>query len=264
MHALNRISQVTGNKDYLIWAVVLAKVAHQAFTYAPDPAKPESKRMYWKMSTDLTRPLVTSMGQHDPLDGLLTYYELSASLEAQDILDSNFSLEAEITDMHAMCAHQRWATSDLLGMGGLLTDAYKTYQLIGDRQPSGFKDAQDLLEQLMLDSITSLQSLTEQNPFDLPANQRLAFRELGLSIGVQVIPMLDVKKLQKTEILNNKQIQQLTELLDYLRPYTQLHSIIESFWLQKDHQAASTWQDHLDINQVMLATSLGPYSYLQI
>ena len=28
--------------------------------------------MYWKLSIDLSRPLVASMGQHDPLDGLVT------------------------------------------------------------------------------------------------------------------------------------------------------------------------------------------------
>ena len=35
-------------------------------------------RMYWKMSIDLSRPLVDSMGQHDPLDGLISYLQLQA------------------------------------------------------------------------------------------------------------------------------------------------------------------------------------------
>ena len=37
------------------------------------------RRMYWKLSIDLSRPLVTSMGQHDPLDGLVTCVEPEAS-----------------------------------------------------------------------------------------------------------------------------------------------------------------------------------------
>ena len=35
--------------------------------------------MYWKMSIDLSRPLVASMGQHDPLDGFVTCAELDAT-----------------------------------------------------------------------------------------------------------------------------------------------------------------------------------------
>jgi len=34
--------------------------------------------MHWKMSIDLSYVLVPSMGQHDPLDGLVTYCELQA------------------------------------------------------------------------------------------------------------------------------------------------------------------------------------------
>ena len=71
MHALNRVSRVTGDPSYLRWAMELAQAAHARFVYLP-PAGGR-KRMYWKMSIDLTRPLVPSMGQHDPLDGLVTY-----------------------------------------------------------------------------------------------------------------------------------------------------------------------------------------------
>jgi hypothetical protein len=35
--------------------------------------------MVWKMSTDLSRPLVASMGQHDPLDGLITCVQLETT-----------------------------------------------------------------------------------------------------------------------------------------------------------------------------------------
>ena len=43
--------------------------------------------MYWKMSIDLTRPQVSSMGQHDPLDGYITTVQLrttAASLPGAD------------------------------------------------------------------------------------------------------------------------------------------------------------------------------------
>ncbi|HJX55592.1 MAG TPA: hypothetical protein VJ350_02035, partial [Methanoregula sp.] len=74
MHALNQVSRATGDVKYLTWAIELALTVHAAFTFAPGSGA--RKRMYWKMSTDLTRPLVPSMGQHDPLDGFVTYHEL--------------------------------------------------------------------------------------------------------------------------------------------------------------------------------------------
>ena len=51
-----------------------------------------------------------------------------------------------------------------------------------------------------------------------PADHRLAFRELGLAIGLAA----------------------------------------ESFWLLPEHRQVRTWLDHEDINDVMLATSLVP------
>lgn len=47
--------------------------------------------MYWKMSIDLSSPLVPSMGQHDPLDGLITYLQLQATAP----------LDAALAGLHA-------------------------------------------------------------------------------------------------------------------------------------------------------------------
>ncbi len=77
MHALNRVSRVTGDPTYNMWAMELAKTAHTAFTYVPSSGG--QKRMYWKMSIDLSYPLVESMGHHDPLDGFITYNQLQAT-----------------------------------------------------------------------------------------------------------------------------------------------------------------------------------------
>lgn len=38
------------------------------------------KRMYWKMSVDLSRPQVPSMGHHDPLDGYISYKAIQVGL----------------------------------------------------------------------------------------------------------------------------------------------------------------------------------------
>ena len=77
MHALNRVGRVTADPAYHVWAVELAQTANSAFCYQPSSGG--GKRMYWKMSIDLSYPLVMSMGQHDPLDGYVTYNKLRAT-----------------------------------------------------------------------------------------------------------------------------------------------------------------------------------------
>lgn len=79
MHALNCRARVTGDSMYHRWAVELAKTAHARFTYTP--WSDGHKHMHWKMSIDLSYPLVTSMGEHDPLDGLIAYQQLQATTE---------------------------------------------------------------------------------------------------------------------------------------------------------------------------------------
>jgi len=100
------------------WAVELAKAAHSGFEHAlPNGAK----RMYWEMSIDLTYPLVPSMGQHDPLDGWITYNQLQTSAAEFSLTSPN--LAAEIGDMVELCRGKSWANDDPLGIGGLLIDA---------------------------------------------------------------------------------------------------------------------------------------------
>jgi len=57
---------------------------------------------------------------------------------------------------------------------------------------------------------------------------------------------------------------QLTDLLTNLSGFHRIQEFIESFWLETDHQSAKTWQEHADINNVMLATSLAPDGYLKL
>lgn len=75
MHALDQIARSTGDARYHHWARELFDVAHRAFTYGPEGAR----RMVWKLSVDLSRPIVPSMGQHDPLDGFVTGLQLEST-----------------------------------------------------------------------------------------------------------------------------------------------------------------------------------------
>jgi len=67
MHALHQVSRIVGEPIYHRWAVELTKTAHARFAYLPPAGN--RKRMYWKMSIDLSPPLVPSTGDHDPQHG---------------------------------------------------------------------------------------------------------------------------------------------------------------------------------------------------
>jgi hypothetical protein len=247
MHALHRMGRETGENRHLHWATELAASAHHAFTREMAPG--DSKRIVWKMSIDLTRPLVSSMGQHDPLDGLITCLELqdAAGYDADDGTD----LTAAIAAMTEMCASARWATDDPLGIGGLLDDATRLAQLIFEH---GVK-RHELLRQLLVDARRSLRSFNGTYLLSLCAEHRLAFRELGLSIGIHGLQRL------RHLVAHDRDLAAVT---DSLSPYQPLASQIQTFWSDPAHRLSNTWIDHRDINSVMLATSLAPEGYLQL
>ncbi len=254
MHALNRVSRATGDPVYDRWAMELAKTAHARFVYLPSAGG--QKRMYWKMSIDLTRPLVLSMGHHDPLDGFITYHQLQATPVKDPEESQGPDLKVEIADMAAICEGKRWITDDPLGLGGLLGDAFKVAQLM----VYGAFGQTDLLETLLDASLRGLESFTRQDLLRLPADYRLAFRELGLSIGLKAVERLKGWIEKNPEGFPKKR--SLDLLVEDLLQYCPLIEMIEMFWLEKTHRAVNSWTAHRDINMVMLATSLAPDGYL--
>lgn len=254
MHALNRVTQVTGKSIYNQWALELASTAYAAFVYAP--AIGGGKRMYWKMSIDLSRPQVPSMGQHDPLDGLITYQQLEATAKDFPETPVDLSLKKEIAELEAMCARGEWTTADSLGIGGLLTDAYRLTKLIG----ADYLRETTRLVSLLRDIEVSLHAFASNNQLNLPAGYRLAFRELGLTIGLHAIGRMHRVIEQHAESFTDKD--QLAAMLERLSRFHTIDEIIEDFWLRPEHRSVDSWLQHADINNVMLATSLSPGGYL--
>ena len=252
MHALDCASRVTGDPTFNRWAIELAKTAHAKFTHV-SPRKGE-KRLYWKMSIDLLYPLVSSMGHHDPLDGLITYSELQATAGKYSGISPD--LVAEITDMGMICEGKSWATDDPLGIGGLLSGAYKMAQLI----VAGSFTRPELLDTVLNDSLTGLAYFTKKSSLNLPAAHRLAFRELGLAIGLQATERLQGLIEQYLGIFNKKPLIH-SSVLSLMR-YVRLSEIINEFWLESENKKSDSWTDHRNINMVMLATSLSPNGYL--
>ena len=252
MHALHRMGEVTGNRKFNRFALELAKTAHTRFTYTPPLGGP--KRMYWKMSIDLSRPQVHSMGQHDPLDGLVTYYELRGNPPAED---SDADLKTGIDDLTEMCRNQDWTTDDALGIGSLLIDACRLGQLTA----GGIVTAHKLLDDIVSSSLESMKSFVQVNPFGLPAGRRLAFREFGFSIGLRAAAKL---KRVMTESSDSFDSVSIMRQIDEILRFDGLARTIEDFWLNPANQRADTWMEHRDINEVMLATSLAPEEFLTV
>lgn len=267
MHALNRVCRATGDPVYNRWAIELAKTAHAKFT--SDSPGGGRKRMHWKMSIDLTYPLVPSMGQHDPLDGLVTYCELQ--LAAKNLKQSSEpDLGPEITDMAGICRGMSLATDDPLGTGGLLFDASRIAQIMVRGGPGfladlGLDGPSGLLSVLgdVVDSaLPGLEAFADSGSLRLPAEYRLAFRELGLSIGLSGVGGL-LHLIDENPALfggdSSLQVQ-----VEALRSYAPLGEAIGKFWLDSRNQEAGSWTEHREINMVMLATSFVPEGFLGI
>ena len=147
-------------------------------------------------------------------------------------------------------------TDDPLGTGGLLSDAARITQL----RLEGVPVSEGLLETLLSSGIAGLDSFTRSGSLELPARSRLAFRELGLSIGLAGMEKLPEWMGKNPKVFNPALLHQAK----VLREYVPLRGKIEQFWLDKKNRETPIWEDHRDINRVMLATSIAPEGFLGI
>jgi len=255
MHALDQVTRSTQQPRFNAWARELARSAFEAFTYLPSPTS-EPRRMHWKMSIDLARALVPSMGQHDPLDGYISSLQLRATAAALPQPATGPNLEDESRQYAAMLKRGELATADPLGLGGLLIDAYRVQQLM---QQGALPDAQ-LLDRLLDAALTGLQYYIQRGELQLPAKHRLAFRELGLAIGLHAMERMHQAADHESEHAATSPWRraQLQALMQYLP----LRDEIEAIWRDPEQRSAATWTEHQDINEVMLATSLAPDGFL--
>jgi hypothetical protein len=243
MHALCRATAATGDPVYAGWAADLVKAVHPRFLAGP-------RRMYWKMSTDLSRPLVASMGQHDPLDGYVTYAEVHAG--------SGADLSTEMREVSGLLAASRFATDDPLGTGGLLFDAFRIASLV---EREAFP-APELLEPVLDAAVGGVVAFSRSGTLRLPAAHRLAFRELGLALGLRAAGRTRAAIAAAPDAYDGAA--RLVERAVALERSAPLADAILAFWLDPRHRAVSTWTDHRAINGVTLATCLAPNGLLRV
>ena len=224
--ALDQLTWATGDAKFAEWALELADTAHKKFVLGP----PGRRRMYWKMSVDLTRPLVASMGQHDPLEGYLTALQLEATRRTLPTLQiKGPDLSKALEDYRSLIDAASLASTDSLGIGSLLLDVSRLSQLHVD---------QTLLKVLVKNAKVSLDRFTQLADLRQPADRRLAFRELGLAIGLAAVAR--------------------TEHAGTFAPYQQIGEQIKAFWEAPANRSMAMYIEHADINDVMLATCLAP------
>ncbi len=251
MHALDQVTRESGAPVFNAWARELAAAAYAAFVYSMPSGE---RRMYWKMSIDLHRPLVPSMGQHDPLDGFITFAQLEATAGLPQS-GAAPSLRAAASELAAMIETNRLATADPLGLGGLLTDAYRVDQLERERAlvAGGLRDL------LLASALAGLEHYVRTGELERRAEQRLAFRELGLAVGLRA-----VDHMRRARVADPSTNAVAVELIESLAAHAAVADRIVAFWLDPAHATAGTWTEHLDINEVMLATALAPDGFLRL
>ena len=131
------------------------------------------------------------------------------------------------------------------GVGSLLLDACRIAQL--DRvQP--FDDPR-LLERVLDSARGGQENSLESGEFSRPESQRLAFRELGLAIGLQAADFIP---------------KPTVAVVDEFDAYPGLATALQAFWLTCAQRATDTWLAHPNINEVMLATALIPGGVLDL
>ena len=246
MHALDQTARAMRDARFNGWARELADVAHRSFCRGSGA----ERRLVWKMSIDLSRPLVPSMGQHDPVDGLVTCLQLGATAASLPGAPREPRLDHALADFASLTRRQPLATADPLGLGGLLMDAARVAQL----EAQGGRGAGDLLEALLDAALAGLAHFARRNELGRPPSQRLAFRELGLAIGLASLGPIE----RALEAAGRGERDAVRERLAGLASHAKLGAEVTAFWRDPAHRRDRAWAEHRDIDEVMLATSLLP------
>lgn len=172
MFALNRLAKASGEKRWNDLAIQLAKAVHPAFVYDGESARP---RMYWKVSVDLSHPLVRSEGNLDPIDGFVVFRLLQGGDgEESKVLEREIGEYKKIVD-------RKWkgyGSDDPLDLGMTMW----TTHFFG----KGSDDETEEWSRHLLNAAKSdTERLFDAGYFDRGLRRRLAFREFGTCLGMR-------------------------------------------------------------------------------
>lgn len=249
MHALCQAAWFTDDVRYARWSAELGEAAFNGFVRRSTSGTVIG--VIWKMSTDLSRPLVPRMGMHDALDGAISLRETEHALVGLQAPAAG--LEAAAESLGALCVEHDWTTDDPLGLGGQLFDSVRLTRL------GSLPNEADLLEDLLTSCARGLSEFLAGDQLTQSLTHRLAFRELGLAIGLRALPLIAEAV---SQILPRRPA--LGRALDLLQRGQPLADDIVTAWLPQAQHGDATWRAHQDINEVMLASALTPNTVLAV
>ncbi|KAJ9494992.1 hypothetical protein H2202_009467 [Exophiala xenobiotica] len=248
MHALNRMTFVTGNKWYNDQAVSMAKAVLFRFMTNVSAERP---RMVWKLSIDLSQPIVDSEGNLDPIDGYVTYTRLQETSDDHHVLDEELAALKKIVDDKV----EDYSSLDTLDLGMTL---WTLHWLVP--QPtwplSGLWPAK--LQYRVFDLL--LIAAKKFDLFNLPHEKRLAFREFGAALGLRTaVPLID-KMLEHHTSLNPGDLETIARLNAFkAMPDRILHNWEEAGLLPRlTEQLSGREAELISTTIVMYATALIP------
>jgi len=168
MFALNRMSIARNDLKYNNWAVQLIKAIHPHFVFRDSD---NELGIWWKMTIDLSKPAKMSQGNTDPYNGLMTYKLISELATEKDVLKS------EIADLTSIVErkYRFYHSSDPLDLGGSLWISH-------------FYPDEKWADTLGSIALEAIEELWQSGRFSDFASFRLAFREIGTTIALQVHP----------------------------------------------------------------------------
>ena len=198
MFALNRVSIASGEPLYNKQAIQLAKAIQPRFFVDRDTDHP---RMVWKISVDMSRPLVESQGNLDPIDGYVTMKILQASAREGDP-----RLDEEISDYKKVIDRKRkhFMSDDMLDLG---MSAWSSHWL-ADKE----KWAADL----------QTRSLKQLGRLLAGGRHGLAFRDFGACLGIGCCDAADSSLKTHAEQLIKAWELDFVQTPEELRPITQV------------------------------------------
>ncbi|KAK9853035.1 hypothetical protein MYU51_007611 [Penicillium brevicompactum] len=179
MFALNRMAMATGDVKYNRHAVQLAKAIHPKFFIDRAAAEP---RMIWKMDIELSKPMVKSEGNLDPIDGYVVFRLLQSSAMAAG---DGEVLKEEIGDYKRTMDRkgEHFVSSDTLDLGMTLWTAH------------WFSRTEDWAADLINKCFEQMYNLFETNQYlERNIKFRLAFREFGTCMGIQCEAEVNTEK----------------------------------------------------------------------
>ena len=124
----------------------------------------------------------------------------------------------------------------------------------------GIITLEGLLNDLLHAAHSGLTLFMKDPTLDLPVVYRLAFRELGLALGLHGVRKMAALLTRKPQRFSSDS--SIGKQIRLLEPFAPLIKTIADFWVDEQNRTSRNWVEHADINSVMPATALNPSGFL--